>query len=152
MKVFQKISCVLLAVLLISSMATFSSNAAAVTVTGDANGNGVTNIIDLIHLKKSIVDNDSNFYDMDGDFVPSATDLVIMRQLLLDRYAVVYRVYGEQHALQFYTEGEKVVRPTNPYVQSMVFTGWDGLPGQAPANVTVVKGLFQADYELPIIK
>lgn len=151
MKSFKKIVCLVLAVLFVCSAASFSTSAAK-TVTGDANGNGVTNVVDLIHLKKSLLANDSDFYDMDGDYVGTATDLVIMRQLLLDRYAVVYRVYGNEHALQFYRAGDKISRPTNPYVKSMVFTGWDGLPSEAPANVLVVNGLFKADYELPVIK
>lgn len=151
MKSFKKMMCLVLAVLCISSVASFSTSAAE-TVTGDANGNGVTNVVDLIHLKKSILANDSNFYDMDGDYVGTATDLVIMRQLLLDRYAVIYRVNSEQYALQFYREGDVIIRPANPYVKSMVFTGWDALPSLSPANVVVVKALFKADYELPVIK
>ena len=152
MKRFQKVLALVLAVLFVVSVASFSTRAASTTITGDANGNGVANVIDLIHMKKTMLSNEGDFYDMDGDLAPSATDLVIMRQLLLDRFAVVYRANGLQHAIQFYRSDDAIVQPSNPYVRQMIFKGWDGLPSTAPANVLVVNGLFIPDFELPIIK
>ena len=87
----KKIVLLILAFALIFSsafMLNITATAQTVSTCGDANGDGVTNILDLVRLKKYIAspsdtEIDVNAADLNGDSVIDATDLVCLRRLLL---------------------------------------------------------------------
>ena len=87
----KKIGLLILTFALIFSLAfmlNITSTAQMVSICGDANGDDVTNVLDLVRLKKylaspSDTEIDVNAADLNGDSVVDAIDLVCLKKLLL---------------------------------------------------------------------
>lgn len=152
MKTMQRFLAFFLAIFLSAVIFAVPTSAAAQTFSGDITGDKTVNVSDLIRLKKNLLSAVPFNYDLNGDNVTTSTDVVLLRALLLGRYAVVYRVFADEYRIDYYAEGETVVPPPVPVVNSYSFDNWDGIPAVASDCITVVRGVFTNSYEFPIIK
>lgn len=67
----------------------------AFSMTGDLNGDNSVDVLDLILLRRSIVENSSDIEcDMDGNWVVSADDLNVMQNYLLGRGDIDFKTHG----------------------------------------------------------
>ena len=97
-----KISAFVLSLTLFASVAAFSASAENVTgvddgeisfatdyVVGDVNSDGVTNLKDLVRIKKHIAQTEYNINklaaNINGDSAINSEDLILMRQILLNK-------------------------------------------------------------------
>ncbi|MBR7071751.1 MAG: hypothetical protein IKI29_06300 [Clostridia bacterium] len=152
MKQFSKIVLSLVIFSLIFSVFCVPASADAGVISLDMNKDESFDIRDLVCLKKAMVASAEGSFDLNGDAIVNSDDLIILRHACFGEYAVVYRAFSDQYALQYYHAGDEVVPPANPFYNSWTFAGWDGLPETASENIVIINALFSKNYDFPIIR